>query len=58
MNDIGIIVEELSKIRKMIQGFNLEDQHEIGMIHLELAMGHLSTTSIFHLASKTSASCC
>ena len=46
-NDIGIIVEELSKSRTMIQGFNLEGQRAIGMIRIELTMGDLSTSSIF-----------
>ena len=55
MNDLGITVEELSKSRMMIQDFNLEGQRVIGMIRLELAMGDLSTTSIFHVIdSKTS----
>jgi len=54
MNDLGITVEELSKNRMMIQGFNLEGQRAIG-IRLELAMGDLSTTSMFHMIdSKTS----
>jgi len=55
MNDLGISVEELSKSRMMIQGFNLEGQCAIGMIRLELAMSDLSTISIFHMIdSKTS----
>jgi len=54
-NDLGITVEELSKSRMMIQGFNLEGQRAIGMIRLELAMDDLFTTSIFHVIdSKTS----
>jgi len=31
MNDLGITVEELSKSRTMIQGFNLKGQRAIGM---------------------------
>ena len=30
MQDLGITIEELSKIRTMIQGFNLEGQRAIG----------------------------
>jgi len=55
MNNLEITVEELSKSWIMIQGFNLESQRAIDMIHLELAMGDLPTTSIFHVIdSKTS----
>jgi len=36
MNKLGITIEELSKSRMMIQGFNLEGQHAIGMILIEL----------------------
>ena len=49
MNDLGINVEELSKSRMMIQGFNLEGQRVISVIYLELAMGDLSITSIFYV---------
>jgi len=39
----------------MIQGFNLEGQHANGMIRVELLMGDLSTSSIFHVIdTKTS----
>ena len=55
MNDLGITVDELSKSQMMVQDFILEGQHAIGMIRLELTMGDLSTTSIFHVInSKTS----
>jgi len=38
----------------VIQGFSLESQRAIGMIRLELMMGDLSTSSIFHVIdSKT-----
>jgi len=58
MNELGITIDELSKSRMMIQGFNLEGQHAIGMIRLELTIGDLSTTCIFHVIdSKTSSSC-
>jgi len=55
MNDLGITVEELSKSRIVIQGFSLESQRAIGMIRLELIIGDLSTSLIFHvIESKTS----
>jgi len=55
MNDLGITVEELSKSRMVIQGFSLDSQRAIGMIRLELIMGDLSMSSIFHVIdSKTS----
>jgi len=34
MHDLGITIEELSKSRTMIQGFNLKGQRAIGMIPL------------------------
>jgi len=39
----------------MIQGFNLEGQHAIGMIRIELIIGDLTTSFIFHVIdAKTS----
>ena len=55
MHDLGITIEELSKNRTMIQRFNPNRQHPIGMIHVKLIMGELSTSSIFHVIdTKTS----
>ena len=55
MNNLGITVEELSKSRTMIHGFNLEGQRAISMIRVELIMGDLMTSSIFHVSdAKTS----
>jgi len=55
MNKLGIIIEELFKSRMVIQGFSLESQRPIGMIHLEITMEDLLTSSIFHVIdSKTS----
>jgi len=55
MNDPGITVEYISKSRTMIQGFNLEGQHAIGMIRIELITKDLSTSSIFYIIdAKTS----
>jgi len=49
LNHLGIIVEDLSKSRMVIQGFSLENQPVTQMIHLELTMSDLSTSSIFHV---------
>ena len=55
MQDLGITIEELSKSRTMIQGFNLEGQCAIGMIRVKLIVGDLSTSSIFYVIdAKTS----
>jgi len=55
MNNLGITVEELSKSRTMMQGFNLESQCAIGMIRVELIMGDLTTSSILYVIdAKTS----
>jgi len=48
MNDLGIIMGELSQSWKMIQGFNLKSQLAVDMICLELAMGDLSNFSILY----------
>jgi len=55
MNDLGIAVEDIFKSQMVIHGFSLESQHVVGMIRLEIKMGDLSTSSIFHVIdSKTS----
>jgi len=55
MNELEITIEELSKSRRVIQEFSLESQRAIGMIHLEITMEDLLTSSIFHVIdSKTS----
>jgi len=54
MNELGITMEELSKSRMVIQEFSLESQHAVGMIHLELTMGDLLTSSIFHVIDSKS----
>jgi len=48
-NDLGIILEEFSKSRLIIEELNLEGQHGISMIRVELRMANLSTSSIFHV---------
>jgi len=55
MNDLGITVEELSKSRTMIQGFDLQGQRAISMICVEQIIRDLMTSSIFHVIdAKTS----
>jgi len=55
MNDLGILIEELSKSRTTVQGFNLNSQCAIGMIRVGLTMGDLLTPFIFHIIdAKTS----
>ena len=49
MNDLCITVKELSKSRTMTKGFNLEGQHVIDMICVELTIGDLSTSFIFYV---------
>jgi len=49
MQDLGIIMEELSKSQTMIQGFNLKGQRTIGMISVKLVIRNLSTSSIYHV---------
>jgi len=54
MKDLGVTIEELYKSQTMIWGFNIEGKHGIAMIHLELTIGDLTTSSIFHVInSKT-----
>jgi len=51
MHDVSITVEELSKSRTIIEGFNLEGQRAINMISIELTM---SPSSIFHVTNAKS----
>ena len=55
MNELGIMVDEVSKSRIVIQAFSLESQRAINMIRLEVTMGDLVASSIFYVInSKTS----
>jgi len=49
MHDLGITMDDLSKSRTVIQEFSLESQRAIGMIRLELTLGDLLTSLIFHV---------
>jgi len=54
-NELGIMVEELSKSRMVIQGFSLEIQRAIDMIPLKITMLDLLPSLIFHVVdSETS----
>ena len=55
MIDLGIKTNELSTSRIVIQGFNLDSQRAIGIIRLELTMGELTSSTLFHVIdTKTS----
>ncbi|XP_057251982.1 uncharacterized protein LOC130591977 [Beta vulgaris subsp. vulgaris] len=55
MIDLGITMEDLSDSRLMIQGFNLNSQRAIGIIRLNLVMGELTSSTLFHVIdTKTS----
>ena len=55
MKRLGIAMKELTQSRLMIQGFNQGRQRAIGMIHLELVIGELSSNTLFHVIdAKTS----
>jgi hypothetical protein len=55
MKRLGISMEELSKSRLVIQGFNQEGQRAIGIIQLDVIMEDLKTRPLFHVIdSKTS----
>ena len=45
---LGLTMEELSHSRLVIQGFNQGGQRAIGMIHLILIIGELTSNVLFH----------
>ena len=49
MRRLGLTMEELSHSRLVIQGFNQGGQCVIGMIHLELIIGELTSNVLFHV---------
>ena len=49
MRQLGLAMEELSHSRLVIQGFNQGGQRAIGMIHLELIIGELTSNVLFHI---------
>ncbi|KAA0061209.1 uncharacterized protein E5676_scaffold157G00320 [Cucumis melo var. makuwa] len=49
MNQLGILVEELSNNKLVIQGFNQGAQWAIGTVRLEIVLGDLQASTIFHV---------
>ncbi|KAM1168096.1 hypothetical protein FF1_030016 [Malus domestica] len=49
MATIGIKVDELSLSRLLIQGFNQGGQRAMGMIRVEMTIGELKSSTIFHV---------
>ena len=54
MNDLGISIEELSKSRMIIKSFNLGGHRKMCMVLLDLTIGDLTTSSIFHMIDSMS----
>ncbi|KAI5342997.1 hypothetical protein L3X38_010873 [Prunus dulcis] len=55
MIKLGITIDELSRSRLMIQGFNQGGQRAMGMIRIELVIGDLKSNTLFHVIdAKTS----
>ncbi|XP_074293322.1 uncharacterized protein LOC141620315 [Silene latifolia] len=55
MEELGILVNDLAKSHLMIQCFNLGGQRATDMIRVELAMGDMSSTTLFNaIDAKTS----
>ena len=48
MNQLGILMDELSNSKLVIQGFNQRGQEAISMIRLELIIGDLKASTLFH----------
>ncbi|TYK02858.1 ty3-gypsy retrotransposon protein [Cucumis melo var. makuwa] len=48
MRQLGILMEELSNSKLVIQGFNQGSKRVIGMIRLELLIGDLKASALFH----------
>ncbi|KAM2981393.1 hypothetical protein FF2_012699 [Malus domestica] len=49
MTTIGIKADELSLSRLLIQGFNQGGQKAMGMIRVEMTIGELKSSTIFHM---------
>ena len=49
MRELGITIDELSKSQLMIHGFNQGGQRAIGMIRLDLTVGDLASSTLFHV---------
>ncbi|KAK4411917.1 hypothetical protein Sango_0264700 [Sesamum angolense] len=49
MKKLGITLEDLSRSRLKIQGFNQRTQRAIGMTRLDLTVGKLKASTLFHI---------
>ncbi|KAA0056790.1 ty3-gypsy retrotransposon protein [Cucumis melo var. makuwa] len=49
MRQLGILMDELSNSKLVIQGFNQGSQRVIGMIRLELIIGDLKASALFYV---------
>ncbi|KAA0042067.1 retrotransposon gag protein [Cucumis melo var. makuwa] len=49
MRQLGILIDELSNSKLVIQGFNQGSKRVIGMIRLELIIGDLKASALFHV---------
>ncbi|KAM1476146.1 hypothetical protein ACFXTO_038161 [Malus domestica] len=49
MTTIGIKVDELSRSSLLIQAFNQEGQRAMGIIGVEMTIGELKSSTLFHL---------
>ncbi|TYK05044.1 uncharacterized protein E5676_scaffold1317G00070 [Cucumis melo var. makuwa] len=49
MRQLGILIDEFSNSKLVIQGFNQGNQRVIGMIRLELIIGNLKASTLFHV---------
>ncbi|KAL0439607.1 UNVERIFIED_CONTAM: Transposon Tf2-12 polyprotein [Sesamum latifolium] len=55
LKELGISIDELSNSRLMIQGFNQGGQRAIGIVRIQLTMGDMMSTALFHVIdTKTS----
>ena len=49
MRQLGILIDELSNSKMVIEGFNQGSQRVIGMIRLELTISGLKASALFHV---------
>ncbi|KAL0361088.1 UNVERIFIED_CONTAM: hypothetical protein Sradi_3793300 [Sesamum radiatum] len=49
MNELGITSEDLSRSRLTIQGFDQGTQRAVGMTRLDLTVGELKASTLFHI---------
>lgn len=55
MKRLGVSINDLTKSKLTMQGFNQKGQRALGTIHLKIEMGELISTALFHIIdSRTS----